>query len=88
MYIVDVFYTAFNAISPFVIDGYGAFKYLYAVGLACLDCYSAYLILVRRRPMTNSKRRWHDHALITPYRLRLVQTAAGIQFIHVLENAL
>ena len=32
MYVVDVFYVAFNAISPFVIDGYGAFKYLYAVG--------------------------------------------------------
>lgn len=32
MYIVDIFYAAFNAISPFVIDGYGAFKYLYAVG--------------------------------------------------------
>ena len=32
MYVVDIFYVAFNAISPFVIDGYGAFKYLYAVG--------------------------------------------------------
>lgn len=32
MYIVDILFAAFNIISPFVIDGYGAFKYLYAVG--------------------------------------------------------
>ena len=31
-YAVDVLYTLFNLISPFVIDGYGALKYLYVIG--------------------------------------------------------